>query len=292
MSFAFRGETRELDELTRQDASGSFLPLTDGFTHYELSNPERTETVVLVHGFSTPYFIYDPTFEYLSRAGLRVLRYDLFGRGFSDRPGQRYDIDLFTRQLRDLLEGLHFIQPVSLVGLSMGGPIAATFTARFPQRVKKLVLIDPAGTKAAFPPFLLKALTMPRVGETLLNLVGNHGMARHISSDFFDRASVEQFRSRYLLQMQYKGFRQAVLSTVRNGMLGSFMSVYQRIGKLDKPVLLFWGRQDHTVPFPHSDKLRQAIPQAEFHAIENCGHIPHYEKPEEVNPALLRFLKK
>jgi pimeloyl-ACP methyl ester carboxylesterase len=46
------------------------------------------------------------------------------------------------------------------------------------------------------------------------------------------------------------------------------------------------------VPFRHSEKLRKAIPNIEFHAIENCGHIPHFEKPEEVNPILLEFLRK
>ena len=89
MSFSFRDETRELNELTRKEASGSFVQLTSGVTHYELSNPEVNETVVLVHGFSVPYFIYDPTFAFLTQAGLRVLRYDLFGRGFSDRQTSR-----------------------------------------------------------------------------------------------------------------------------------------------------------------------------------------------------------
>jgi pimeloyl-ACP methyl ester carboxylesterase len=45
------------------------------------------------------------------------------------------------------------------------------------------------------------------------------------------------------------------------------------------------------VPFEHSEKIRMAIPQAEFHAIDDCGHIPHFEKPEIVNPILKRFLK-
>jgi pimeloyl-ACP methyl ester carboxylesterase len=91
--------------------------------------------------------------------------------------------------------------------------------------------------------------------------------------------------------MQYKGFRRAILSTVRHGMLDSFIDCYQHIGKMNKPVLLFWGRQDHTVPISYSSDLRRAIPQVEFHVIENCGHIPHYEKPEQVNPILLEFLK-
>ena len=92
--------------------------------------------------------------------------------------------------------------------------------------------------------------------------------------------------------MQFKGFKRAVLSTIRNNMLGSFMSVYRELGKIDRDILLFWGRNDNTVPFEHSRDLRPALPNAEFHVIENCGHIPHYEKPEEVNPILLDFLSR
>ena len=124
---------------------GSFVQLTDGVTHYELSNITKDHTVVLVHGFSVPYFIFDPTFHFLTRCGFRVLRYDLFGRGFSDRPDVNYNIDLFVEQLAELLDALRLTRPVTLIGLSMGGPISTTFTARYPERVNKLVLIDPAG---------------------------------------------------------------------------------------------------------------------------------------------------
>ena len=60
---------------------------------------------------------------------------------------------------------------------------------------------------------------------------------------------------------------------------------------MDIPTLLLWGKDDRTVPFEHNADIRAAIPQAEFHAIEHCGHIPHYEKPDEVNPILMEFLK-
>ena len=91
--------------------------------------------------------------------------------------------------------------------------------------------------------------------------------------------------------MQYKGFQRAILSTIRDGMLGSFIHIYEALGKMDKKVLLLWGRDDMTVPFEHSLDLRAALPHVEFHAFENCGHIPHYEKPDEVNPLLLEFLR-
>jgi len=290
MAFSYRDETRELNELTRKELSGSFIHLSDGFTHYELSNPEAHHTVVLAHGFSVPYFIYDPTFEFLTRSGLRVVRYDLFGRGFSDRPDTRYNIDLFVRQLGDLLDALHFTHPVSLVGLSTGGPITAAFTARFPERVDRLVLIDPVGAKPFALSRILKAAAIPFVGEAIIGLLGSEGMVRISASDFAIRTFADQLLPRYVDQMKYKGFKRAILSTIRNNMLGSFLEVYERIGKMDKPVLLFWGRHDHTVPFKHSHILQAAMPNMEFHAIENCGHIPHYEKAEEVNPILLQFL--
>ena len=291
MSFPYRDETRELNDLARKDLSGSFIELPDGVTHYELSNPEKENTVILVHGFSVPYFIYDPTFEFLTGSGFRVVRYDLFGRGFSDRPDTRYNIDLFVTQLRDLAVALRFTRPVNLVGLSTGGPITAAFTARFPEQVSKLVLIDPIGARILALARILKVAAIPMVGEAIIDLVGRVGMVTNIAS-LFDRALVEHFRARYIAQMQYKGFRRGILSTIRNGMLDSFLEIYERVGKLDKPVLLFWGRNDPTVPFKHSDDLRAAMPNLELHVIENCGHIPHYEKPEEVNPILLDFLRK
>jgi pimeloyl-ACP methyl ester carboxylesterase len=292
MSFSYRDETQELNDLTRREASGSFIQLSDGVTHYELSNQKAENTVVLVHGFSVPYFIYDPTFEFLTQAGFRVLRYDLFGRGFSDRPETRYNIDLFVRQLGDLLDTLRFTRLVTLVGLSTGGPITAAFTALHPERVNKLVLIDPIGAKPLPILPVLEVAALPIVGETIIGLLGSESMVKNIASDFFERELVEKFQSQYLAQMHFKGFKRAILSTIRNHMLDSFIDYYQRVGKMDKPVLLFWGRNDTTVPFKHSDTLRKAIPNIEFHAIEDCGHIPHYEKPGEVNPILLEFLRK
>jgi len=292
MSFPFRDEVKELNNEFRQSVGGSFISLPDGITHYELSNEGQENTVILVHGFSVPYFVYDPTFKFLTDSGFRVLRYDLFGRGFSDRPHTPYNIDLFVKQLSDLLDTFRFTLPINLIGLSMGGPITATFTTRYPGRVKSLTLIDPAGAKAISLSPMLRAAQLPFLAEAALSLMGSERLVKTAAKDFFDPRLVEHFMDKYKVQMQYKGFKRAILSTIRNGMLASFNETYQRIGRLKKPVLLFWGTNDETVPFDHSNDLRTAIPNAEFHAVENCGHIPHYEKPDVVNPILLDFLRR
>ena len=89
-SFQFRDETEELNAETRKDAPGKFVELPNGFTHYDLAGSRAGRLVILVHGFSIPYYIWDPTFHALADAGLHIIRYDLFGRGFSGRPDEIY----------------------------------------------------------------------------------------------------------------------------------------------------------------------------------------------------------
>jgi pimeloyl-ACP methyl ester carboxylesterase len=291
MPFPYFDETQELNETTRKEADGSFITLTDGVTHYELGGPENGQPVVLVHGFSTPYFIFDLTFEFLVNAGFRVLRYDLIGRGYSDRPHVDYDIHLFVRQLKNLLDALK-LQNVSLVGLSMGGPITASFISAYPEYVCKHILIDPAGAKQLAFSWILKALKLPHIGEAALSFFGSTSMVKEVASELFTPAVVKHYQNQYKIQMQYKGFKYALLSTLRNGMLESFYKTYAQVGELQKPTLLFWGINDKTLPFEYSKLIMKAIPHAEFHAIKNCGHIPHCEKPEIVNPILLEFISK
>lgn len=291
MPFPFFDETKELNADTRKELPGSFIALPDGITHYELGGNPHGQPVVLVHGFSVPSFIYDPTFKFLCEQGFHVLRYDLFGRGYSDRPNLRYNRQLFVKQLKDLLDALHF-KNIHLCGLSMGGAVTASFIEAHPDYVSKYILIDPSGARAVHLSNLLKAVRTPILGELLLGLVGSESMVKGIAADLFTPELVAEFQAKYKIQMEYSGFKRAILSSMRNGMLDSFIDTYTRVGQYQKPTLLFWGRQDATVPFEHSTDILRALPQAEFHVIENCGHIPHYEKPSEVQPILLEFLKR
>jgi len=119
-------ETRALDDAARRGATGKFVRLSDGVTHYELLGPDSGAPVILVHGFSVPYYIWDSTAAMLSAKGYRVLRYDQYGRGWSDRPKARYDADMYERQIQELLDSLHIAGPVHLAGVSMGGWVTGT----------------------------------------------------------------------------------------------------------------------------------------------------------------------
>ena len=154
----FVNQKAVLGASARKSATGQFIKLSDGVVHYEIAGPATGQVVVLIHGVTTPCFVWDHNFQELVNAGFRVLRYDHYGRGFSDRPDGVYDGDLYDRELVQLLQGLKIRLPVYLTGLSMGGAVAVTFADRHPEMVSKMALFAPAGfpIKESFPARLAK----------------------------------------------------------------------------------------------------------------------------------------
>jgi pimeloyl-ACP methyl ester carboxylesterase len=285
-------ESETLTDEVRSKVGGSFLRLPDGVVHYEMASPSSlidARTVVLIHGFSVPYYIWDPTFAAFTQAGFRVLRYDLYGRGYSDRPDTTYDADLYDRQLLGLLAGLGIAGPVDLVGLSMGGPIAVTFADRHPERAGKLVLVDSAYHGARQPSFWLNT---PYLGEWLMTVSVAPSLPESQLDDFYDPSQFPGWPDQYRVQMQYRGFRRALRSTLLHFAGRDVREEFARVGKSGRPVLLIWGSDDLTVPVEVTAEIQKAIPQAELHVIEEAAHLPHYERPEMVNPILIEFLRR
>ena len=281
-------ERRDLDATARQGVAGKFVTLGDGVTHYDVAGPDSGQRVMLVHGFSVPSYIWDSTVTALTGAGFRVARYDHFGRGYSDRPDVRYTADLYDRQLLQLLDSLGWRDPIDLVGLSMGGPVTAEFTARHPERVRSLTLVDPAAGERSAPPFVFR---LPLVGPVLWQTIAVPKMADGQLTDFVEPAKWPDWTTRYRDQMQYRGFGRALLSTLRESGGTVLDSVYARVGASGKPTLLLWGKEDSTVAITHAEGVRKAIPQAQYHPIDRAGHLPHMERTDVVNPLLITFLR-
>lgn len=282
-------EHADLDAAARRGVPGKFVTLGDGVTHYDVQGPDSGQRVLLAHGFSVPSYIWDSTITALVGAGFRVARYDYYGRGFSDRPNVRYTADLFDRQMLQLLDSLGWAGPVDIVGLSMGGPVTATFTGRHPERVRSLTLVDPAAGSRDAPPLPFR---LPLVGPVLWQGFAVPGMAAGQLTDFVAPAKWPDWPDRYRVQMQYHGFGRALLSTLTENAAGAPLdSVYARVGTLGKPTLLIWGKQDSTVSIKNAEGVRKAIPQAQYHPIDSAGHLPHMERTDVVNPLLIAFLR-
>lgn len=283
-------EKQTLDAENRASLPGQFVTLPEGVVHYELSGLDDAPLVVLVHGFSVPYYVWDPTFEALTGAGFRILRYDLFGRGYSDRPDIPYDLHLFTKQLEELLSTLDLVEePAVLVGLSYGGPIVARYANEHREKVQGLILIDPqvetVKTGDVFP------MNVPLLGEYIMSVyMAPYMLPNSQPDDFYNPERFPDWEGMYRDQLQYKGFKRAILSSIREMVGMQPMAEYRTLRESDLPVLLIWGEEDQTISATDIDLLREVIPQAGFHPITEAGHLAHYEKAWAVNPLLIAFL--
>lgn len=282
-------ERQALDDAARKGAPGQFVRLSDGVTHYELSGPDSGRVIVLVHGFSVPYYIWDSTAAALSAAGRRVLRYDQFGRGLSDRPNVDYTADVYDRQLGELLDSLHINGPVDVAGVSMGGWVTATFTGRHPKRVRSLILVDPVADTASRS---LGMFGWPLVGPYLWQTLVAPTTADNQASDFLHPDRFPDWADRYRPQTRLRGFGHALLSTRRVEAGLHMDSVYRVVAQTQIPVMLLWGTSDKTVPFERNAIVRKALPAAEFHPIEDAAHLPILERAALTDSLFLSFLSK
>ena len=278
---------------TRKGLPGSFVELPTGVTHYELRGDPKARCVVLIHGNAAPYVSWDNTIDDLVGAGLRVLRYDVFGHGFSDRPSRRtYDTALYVTQLVELIDRLGISYPVSIVGSSQGGSIGARFTAANPGSVDRLALLAPWPPVVAGKSSLVETIiTAPLVGDLLMNLVGD-GKVCDLTGRIADPERKAALEHEVAKQLQFRGKRAAILANLRGDSVTSPAAAYEQVTAQGIPTLLIWGTGDKAVSKDSMRRLRALIPGIEYHQIDGASHLAHYEYPERVTPILAEFLTR
>jgi pimeloyl-ACP methyl ester carboxylesterase len=282
-------ERLELDDAVRQRTAGQFVRLTNGYTHYEIAGPEAGPTVVLAAGFSVPYYIWDPVFNALTSAGFRVLRYDYYGRGFSDRPDVPYNQAFYVRQLAELLDAVHITGPFDLAGLSFGGSVVTSYADAYPARVRSLVYMDPSfRTAGSLPPLT----DVPFAWDFFTTVFTERSWATAQLGDFVHPDRFPDWPDRYRDQMQYRGFRKARLSEIVTNVGVDQHEEIKRVGEHARPVFVIWGKQDPDVPFEFSASLMELLPRGHLLAVDDSGHLPLWEQPDVANPAIVAFLRQ
>ena len=283
-------ERRTLDDAARREAPGHFVRLSDGITHCETAGPDTGQVVVLAAAFSVPAYLSDSLFQGLGRDGFRVIRFDYYGRGWSDRLDTTYDLDLFGRQLGGLLDSLHVTGPVDVAGLSFGAAIVTNFADEHPDRVRSLVYINPVfNTGRQLPPRERSALAWDWY---MVVRGGTEEMATGQLDDFFHPERFPDWVARYRVQQQFRGTREAWRRTRAAIAVAPHQDAQiRRVGAHPRPVLVIWGRQDEGAPFSESGPLLARLPHATLVPVDSAGHLPHLERPDVVLPAVERFLR-
>lgn len=270
----------------RAAAPGQFALLSQGTTHYEWIGPARGPVAVCIHGLSTPSFVWRGLAKGLVLMGFRVLVYDHYGRGYSDRIGGKQDAAFFLQQLGDLLAHEKVKEPVTVLGYSMGGAVAAHFAAAHPGLVKQLVLIAPAGMQHAAGKAAIFARDTPIIGDWLFLATYPRLLRRGIQAEAHLPGSVDNITALQMAETDKRGYFPAMLSSLRGLLRDDAEAAHRAIAAAGVPVLAIWGDADNVIPLTARDSLVKWNQSAGQHVIKGAGHGLTYTHTDQVLEAL------
>jgi pimeloyl-ACP methyl ester carboxylesterase len=269
-----------------------FANTGDILTYYEDESPAppsaRRETpVVLIHGHSADLRLWEPQVPALLGAGYRVVRYDVRGHGRSSVPATGYTWEHYLADLRALLDHLR-VERAHLAGISMGGAIALQLALEEPGRVASLTLVDSALPGFAYSPQFEDDIE--RLREAVRADGPRAALERHwLTHPIFEgvRRHPEAFAALRRMVLDYPAadyLDEAEYAPPERPAI-------ERLHEVRAPALVVVGEMDVPDFRIIADILAENLPRARKLVVPDAGHLPSLERPEEVNTALLSFLR-
>ena len=237
-------------------------------------------TVILLHGLGGSSQAWQLNIGALAQH-YHVIVPDQIGFGKSDKPLVNYRIRTYVDFLDQFCKQLK-IERASLVGNSMGGWIAALFTAAFPDRVDKLVLADAGG------------YAVPKDFDTRqfygLNPTTREGMSVLVKKVFYNKffhtdAAIDQAIAARLAAGDGYTINSITESIIRGEDL-----LDGPVKTIKRPTLIVWGREDGLIPLSDGERMNKDIVGSKLIVFDQCGHVPNIEKAMEFNAAVIKFL--
>lgn len=311
-------------ELTYREAAGAdatFLEVSGVDVHVEftpfsgsteLSDPSQTPATaskntqipgadvpvpvfILLHGFGASTFSWREVVTPLSQLG-DVVAYDRPAFGFTERPvewlgenpyGYRANVSI----LNAVIDAYANNREVILVGHSAGGQFAAAYAEEFPDRVQRLVLVDPAIYSTGGVPegwsWLLDIPQIDRLGPFAVQRFASAGIDILYRSFYNPSLITEEILAGYQAPLTVAGWEQGLWEfTKAPGARG----VVEGLSTIEQPTLIISGEDDTIVPLTDSQKLAEDIPNSTFIIITQSGHLPHEEQPQAFVHSVTEWL--
>ncbi|HEU5441624.1 MAG TPA: alpha/beta hydrolase [Ktedonobacterales bacterium] len=259
------------------------------------------EPMLLLHGRGSSAARFAPILAQLA-AERRVLALDLPGWGLSDKPpftGRRAAdaLKVWVEGVRTLLDD-QGIERVDLLGHSMGGFTALGFALDAPERVGRLVLVDPGGvgTQMQLDARLFFSLGPERLyrrfGKRLVRFIYARETAQLPAMHAADPAAAEaEIEFLYRLATQHgiveSGARAFNAWINLNGV---HLDLGERLSELPMPVLLLWGMRDRVTPYANALHAVRHLRDGKLVTFVRCGHAPFAERPDDFIRVLLAWL--
>jgi len=237
-------------------------------------------TVILLHGLGGSWQSWHFNIAPLAEK-YRVIVPDQIGFGKSDKPLVNYRIRTYVDFLDEFCKELK-IERATLVGNSMGGWIAAMFTAAFPDRVDKLVLVDAAGYT---PPKDLDTRLLfslnPTTKEETKVLLAKVFYSKALQTDLAIKQSVA---ARLAAGDGY------TIKSITESIIRGEDFLDDAVKNIRRPTLIVWGREDGLVALAEGQRFNKDIAGSTLVVFDQCGHVPNIEKATEFNAAVLKYL--
>lgn len=281
---------KPMDGVARNTAPGHFVECTDGTTHVQLRGPTDAPLIVCVHGLTTPSFVWGDIAADLVTQGYNVLSYDLFGRGFSDRPKGKQDEAFFLRQLQDVLNANDVPETFTLMGYSMGASISVAYAAQNPQRIKTLILIAPAGMSTTTSRSDAFMRDTPLVGDWIVSVLGGISRRKRYAGLKEADPRVAMINAKQLAESDYRGFLPAVLSSGRHMLRDRQTAHHQTLDASGITTLAIWGEDDKVIPLSAMGEMTQANRTVIHETVAGADHGLPYTHPGAVTKILRDFL--
>ncbi len=280
-----------MDAKARKSAPGKFATLSNGVTHYQWLGASQGPVAVCVHGLTTPSYVYHALAAGLGKMGFQVLIYDHFGRGYSDRPNMTQDADFFVKNLEELLEDQQVEGDITLIGYSMGGAVVTAFAAKHAARLRRLILIAPAGMGHDLGRMMKFMQAASLAGRWLMHMAYPASHRKGCEAERNLPTSVPGIVDLQLKELDYRGFIDAVLSSMRGLISSDMEAMHRNIAHANIPVLAIWGAEDAVIPIAAKDVLTERNPAAQNAVIAGAGHGLTYTHTKDVLAAIKASLE-
>lgn len=270
-----------------QSPHSHFLKWKNAEIHY--TDEGNGIPMLMIHGFGGAYTHFD-AMAALMKDKYRVIRVDLPGFGLSDMPAA-YPTDDFRESYQDYIQFL--IDTLSLdslyvIGNSLGGMIAWNTAADHSDKVKKLVLLSPAG-------YELEQTLAP--GNIFRNPLAKQfalrGQFKFMTRSGLEKAFYKKDKVDDELVNKIYMFtnRDGVIPHMLNIALSKNFPDTNKMKNVQCPTLIIWGKEDVVIPVQHAALFEKDIPDSKVVIFENSGHCPMIEDPEMTTDECLRFFE-
>ncbi|MEM8556145.1 MAG: alpha/beta hydrolase [Pseudomonadota bacterium] len=278
----------------RDGAQVTSVRPTKGATRYQLDGDPSHPLLLCIHGWTTSSYVWDRLREELIEKNYRLLTYDSYGRGFSDRPEGPQTAEFFLSQLDELLDNLGLSdERLNVIGYSMGGAIAAKFVSRHVERFDRLLLIAPAGMEVRNRILRKIVNRSPRLDDLYMRILLNK-LPDHFRSEAKGFESVPEVQAvvrKQIGELEYQGYLPALLSSLRGIISDQMEQEHRAIARSNVAVRALFGKEDETIPHEQAKKLfNQWNTNSVSVSFDGVGHGMPYTHPDLVLRAVEDFL--